>query len=95
MSVQAYLEEERRLDQQINEDLRMLEKMKAGICSRSYPQENEEQTQTAESRDTWIKKAIQGVAEMEKKIDWQIDRLVDLRRQISGMSRCHEGRKIS
>lgn len=95
MSVQAYLEEERRLDQQINEDLRRLDEMKAGICSRSFPQENEEQTQIAEARGTWIKKAIQGVAEMEKKIDWQIDRLVDLRRQISGKSRCHEGRKIS
>ena len=82
MNVKEYLKQGWLLDQRINFNLRRLQEMKAGICSLSYPQVSADKVQTSPDGEAPFVKAIMRVAEMEEKIDHQIDLLVDLKQQI-------------
>ena len=82
MNVKEYLKQGWLLDQRINFNLRRLHEMKAGICGLSYPQVSADKVQTSPDGEAPFVKAIMRVAEMEEKIDRQIDLLVDLKQQI-------------
>ena len=82
MNVKEYLSQGYLLDQRINYNLRRLQEMQAGIDGISSPQISAVKVQTSPDGEAPYVKAYMRMAELNERINQEIDLLVDLRNQI-------------
>ena len=82
MNVKDYLGQGRLLDQRINYNLRRLQVMRAGVDGLCSPQIKADKVQTSPDGDPPYVKALMRIADLNERIDQEIDLLVDLRNQI-------------
>ena len=81
MTVKEYLHQAYRLDHRINSDIAEMERLREMACSVGSPG-FEEHYNPNRSTDAPFVKSLEKVWELQKKIDDEIDRLVDLKEQM-------------
>lgn len=82
MNVREYLNQGYLLDQRINYNMRRLQEMKTGIDGISSPQIGGVKVQTSPDGEAPYVKAYLRMAELNERINQEINQLVDLRNQI-------------
>ena len=81
MTIKEYLKQAYRLDQRINSDIAEVERLRMMACSIQTPgfEEHHNPNHATEAPFT---RSLEKIWELEKKIDAEIDKLVDLKAQI-------------
>ena len=82
MKVETYLKQGRLLDQRINYLIRKMGEAREAACSLPATSVNRDKVQTSPSGDAPFVRAIERVEEMQEQINREIDKLVELRKQI-------------
>ena len=82
ISAKEYLQQAIYLDDRINSHIREKEELRSMATSLSSPQMKEDVVQTSRSGEAPYVRSLEKMWEMEEQINTEIDKLVDLKRQI-------------
>ena len=85
MKIEQYLSQGRTLDRRINYNLQRLQDMKNSVCSLQSLRLNPTKVQTSPDGEAPFVRALLRIAEMEERVNQEIDMLVDLRAQIEAV----------
>ena len=84
MTVKEYLHQAYRLDHRIDSDIAEMERLRGMACSVSSPGFEEHYNPNRPTDAPYVR-SLEKVWELQKKVDDEIDRLVDLKEQMRGV----------
>ena len=84
MTVKEYLHQAYRLDHRIDSDIAEMERLRGMACSVSSPGFEEHYNPNRPTDGPYVR-SLEKVWELQKKVDDEIDRLVDLKEQMRGV----------